>query len=212
MEKAKLLSNKPNPKIQQELPTPSNAIEYTRSGTILGKQIHLGNKPILVINDSIHKAKQTWGLLRNKLFLNEGIKTRIRIQLWNALVRSTQTYALQTQNTEQNQCRRKMEGFAYKWIRKIHNKHWYKEDKKLNRDAIYENIRNRRSHHGSANWQQRTTCAKRRTAGKYTPMNTQTYKKYRQHGLKHGKNITHTTQAMGEENQQKLNTWKHTTT
>ena len=43
-EKVKLLSNKPNPMIQQALPTPFDAIEYTRGGTILGAQIHIGEK------------------------------------------------------------------------------------------------------------------------------------------------------------------------
>ena len=124
--------------IQQALPTPFNTIEYTRSGTILGRQIHIGNKPLLAVNDRIHKAKQTWVILRNKLFLNEGIKPRIRIQLWNALVRSTQTYALQTKNIEHDQSRRKMEGFSYKCIRQIRNKHRYKEDKRLSRDSIYK--------------------------------------------------------------------------
>jgi len=61
----------------------------------------------------------------------------IRILLWNALVRSTMTYALQTQNLERDINHREMDSFAHKCIRQMHNKDRYKTQTWISRDTLY---------------------------------------------------------------------------
>jgi len=132
MRKAELLTNKPDQIIKNMLPPPFREIAYKKDGKILGGIIHMGNKPFLAINDRLQKAKATCGMLRKNLFLNEGLKQRIRIQPWNALVRSTMTYALHTRTHEHIIQLQKMESFAYKCIRQIHDPTWYQTPQNKN--------------------------------------------------------------------------------
>ena len=100
----------------------------------------MGNKPHLATNGRLQKAKTTWGILR-KIFLNAGIKTFIRIQLRNAIVRSTLTYGLQPQNIESNLNNRKLGGFTYKCIRQIHDNKWYLTPDGISRNTQYAKYR-----------------------------------------------------------------------
>ena len=55
------------------------------------------------IQHRMAKAKQMWGVTRKKLLRNSYVPEKLRIQLWNALIRSTLTYALQTQELTESQ-------------------------------------------------------------------------------------------------------------
>ena len=99
--KVSLLANEPHEQIRAILPEPFGAVKYKKEGKILGKQIDMGAKPLKAIYGRLYKAKTAWGgVLEKRSLLREGLKPRIRIQLWAALIRSTLTYALQTQNIE----------------------------------------------------------------------------------------------------------------
>lgn len=74
--------------------------------------------------------KQIWQQLKTKIFLNRGIlKKKTKILLWEALVRSTLTYELQT-NLANEQNTRKIEQFMFKNIRQIEEPHWFIQKKK----------------------------------------------------------------------------------
>ena len=61
-----------------------------------GKQNH-------TIQHRLPKAQKIWGVARKRLFQNKNIPEKLRIQLWNALIRSTLTYAMQTQELTEPQ-------------------------------------------------------------------------------------------------------------
>ena len=60
------------------------------------------------------ESQNIMGAIRNKIFLDEGVKPEIRIQLWNALIRPTLTYALHTKPTNHQIANRQIEGFSYR--------------------------------------------------------------------------------------------------
>lgn len=66
------------------------------------------------------------GASREKNSQGNNIPEKLRIQLWNALIRSTQTYALQTQELTTAQ-ERKINGFAQNCMREILMKTWYRK-------------------------------------------------------------------------------------
>ena len=99
-----------------ETPPPYNQIQMRATGVILGKKINMHGKQNHTIQHRLAKAKQIWGVTRRKLFQNSYIPEKLRIQLWNALIRSTLTYALQTQELSESQ--EKINSFSQKRMRK----------------------------------------------------------------------------------------------
>ena len=96
------------------------------------------------ISNRIKKAKNVWGALRRKLFNHSKIATRAKALLWNALIRSTLTYAIQTQDISQHG-QRNVNGFTFKCTRQILHRYWYNEThkpqgKKRNASTTYHNI------------------------------------------------------------------------
>ena len=64
------------------------------------------------------QSKASMGVNKKKLFQNKYLPEKLRIQIWNALVRSTLTYALQTQELTEPQ-EAKINSFAQKCMRRI---------------------------------------------------------------------------------------------
>ena len=64
------------------------------------------------------QSKASMGVNKKKLFQNKYLPEKLRIQIWNALVRSTLTYALQTQELTEPQ-EAKINGFAQNCMRRI---------------------------------------------------------------------------------------------
>jgi len=60
-----------------------------------------------------------------KIFQNNALNKKIRLLLWNAIIRSTMTYALQTREIYKQDLR-KLEQFTSKCIRQIMEPYWYK--------------------------------------------------------------------------------------
>jgi len=118
--KVKLLTRKTKQSQQQTFPHPYNEIQDSKTGMVLGKQIHIQGHQKQAIQHRLTKAKQTWNTTRKKLFQNQYIPGKIRVQLWNALIRSTLTYALQTQELATTQ-ENKINSFAQVCLSKITN-------------------------------------------------------------------------------------------
>merc|ERR1712112_38482 len=115
--KVLLLTRKKTMQISK-LPPPYNQIQMHTTGTILGKMVNMHGKQNHTILHRLKKAKKTWGETKKKLFQNKRIPEKLRIQLWNALIRSTLTYAMQTQE-------QKINNFAQKCMRQIIEATWY---------------------------------------------------------------------------------------
>jgi len=64
------------------------------------------------------------GSNKKKLFQNSYIPGKLRIQLWNALISSTLTYALQTQELSESQ-EKKINSFSQKRMGGIIDEIWY---------------------------------------------------------------------------------------
>ena len=69
------------------------------------------------VKNRLQKAQETWRLTKWKLFQNRTLPEKLRIRLWNAIVRSTLTYSLQTQELTPAQQDR-INSFAQKCLRK----------------------------------------------------------------------------------------------
>ena len=61
---------------------------------------------------------------KKKLLRNSNIPEKLRMQLWNALIRSTLTYAMQTQELSESH-EKEIKSFSQKRMRKIIDKTWY---------------------------------------------------------------------------------------
>jgi len=70
----------------------------------------------------IQQAKTLWGKLKRQLFTNK-ITLNIRTLLWNATIRATLTYGLQTENLTDEQYN-KLERFAYNCHREMVGPNW----------------------------------------------------------------------------------------
>ena len=80
----------------------------------------------------IAKAQLTWKQIHRKLLRNPAITPKIRLMLWNSLIRSTMIYGLHTTEMPRNQIER-IETYMYKYIRTMMNprweeKQWYPEN------------------------------------------------------------------------------------
>jgi len=123
-EKVQLLTRQTKKQINQLYPQPYGQIKSNRAGIALGKYIHMHGAQTKAVQHRLQKAKQTWGIARKRLSQNRNIPTKLRIQLWNALIRSTLTYALQTQELTAP-LENKLNAFTQKCMRQITEKTWY---------------------------------------------------------------------------------------
>jgi len=106
------------------------------------KKINMRQQQTAEIEHRLQKAKETWRQAKQKLFQNKTIPEKLRIQLWNALVRSTLTYALQTQEITPAQ-KETINKFAQKCMRNIIDITWY-ATKKEQPDIEFNSIRTRK--------------------------------------------------------------------
>ena len=111
------------------LPHPFNKAMTKTPGKALGKIIDVNLTNGKAIKARIHKARQSWQLLRKKLFANKTLKIRTKTLLWNAIVRSTLTYGIQTLDlTEQD--KKGLGGFTFYCLRQIQDIHWANKSRK----------------------------------------------------------------------------------
>merc|ERR1712112_266375 len=90
----------------------------------LGKILHMKGHQNKAVMHRLTKAKQVWGRTKNKLFKNNSIPEKLRIQLWNAIIRSTLIYALSTQQLNKTQ-QNKLNQFLQICMRHITQSTWY---------------------------------------------------------------------------------------
>ena len=124
--KVELLRKRTN-KQKYDLPPPFNEIEHKSIGTILGKEINTNGSLTNAVARRMEKSQHTWKQVNYKLLRNKAITPRIKLILWNSLIRSTMIYGLHTAEIPTSQMER-MESFMYKNIRAMMNPGW-REDK-----------------------------------------------------------------------------------
>ena len=113
-------------KLKDALPPPANEIKHKSTGTILGKVISMTGSLKQAVTQRIAKAQHTWKQINYKLLRNKAIAPRIKLILWNSLIRSTMIYGLHTTELPPSQTKR-METFMYKNIRAMMNPGWKEE-------------------------------------------------------------------------------------
>ena len=79
----------------------------------------------------IAKAQDAWGKVNFKLLRNKAVTPKIKIMLWNSLIRSAMIYGLHTTEMPHIQTER-MEAYMYRHIRTMMNpgckeEKWYPE-------------------------------------------------------------------------------------
>ena len=110
------------------LPYPYDGIEYKNARKILGKNDKHATKAKSAHRAPATKSETNMGGNKKKLFLNQTLYQKTRVMLRNALIRSTLTYALHTQEyTDQeiktaDQCQNK-------FPRQIKDGKWFLQDK-----------------------------------------------------------------------------------
>merc|ERR1712112_804244 len=118
-----------------DLPPPFNEIKHKNAGTILGKEINMNGSSKQAVKKRIEKAQHTWKQVNYKLLRNKAIAPRIKIILWNSLIRSTMIYGLHTAEIPPSQIKT-LRTFMYKNIRAMMNPglredKWYPEKRQL---------------------------------------------------------------------------------
>ena len=127
MEKVEILTRrKLHGRIENAIPPLLKDIKIDTKGKILGERIDFGLKGKIEIDARVRKARNTWGALRKELFNRENVKTRIKVLLWNALIRSTLTYALQT-NQISIPGQKRLGSFTPQCAGKMENRYWISE-------------------------------------------------------------------------------------
>ena len=113
-------------KLSEALPPPFNEIQHKSTGAILGNEISMVGSLKLAVTQRIAKAHHTWKQVRYKLLRDKAIAPRIKLIMWNSLIRSTMIYGLHTTEMPISQTKR-IESFMYKHIRAMMNTGWKEE-------------------------------------------------------------------------------------
>ena len=120
------LLRKGTDKQKYDLPPPFNEIKHKSVGTILGKDINMNGSIKNAVTRRMEKAQHTWKQVNYKLLRNKAITPKIKLTLWNSLIRSAMIYGLHTTEIPASQMGR-MESFMYKNIRAMMNPGWREE-------------------------------------------------------------------------------------
>ena len=75
----------------------------------------------------IKKANSTWGQVSRRIFRNKNFNRKIKIILWNSLLRSTMTYGLRAKGLPRHLIE-KIEIYMYQHIRMMINPQWKIEE------------------------------------------------------------------------------------
>ena len=116
-------------------------IKIETKGEALGKQIHANGKPSQAVLHRIKKANMAWGMC-NSFLRKRDVTKRIRLLMWNAVVRCTLTYGLTIEALGKND-KENLEKFTHKCIRSIDNdgKKYDEQNPHISRNARYRNCK-----------------------------------------------------------------------
>ena len=114
-------------KLSEALPPPFNEIQHKSTGAILGKEISMVGSLNQAVTQRIAKAHHTWKQVHYKILRNKAIAPRIKLIMWNSLIRSAMTYGLHTTEMPLSQTKR-METCTYNHIRAMTNPGWKEEN------------------------------------------------------------------------------------
>ena len=103
---------------RKKLPDKYRDINFSKEGTLLGQKISLQKNTTSASNERLKKAKGAWSMIKNRVFLDKEVNTKIKLDLWNAAVNSIMKYSMttiiKTQAQDEN-----MQKFASKCLRQI---------------------------------------------------------------------------------------------
>ena len=99
--KVKLLRQESR-KQKEKLHPPFDQIQHNHTGTILGKEISATGNLTKAVVMRIANAQNIWEMVNYKLLRNKAIAPRIKLILWNSLIRSTVIYGLHTKELPRN--------------------------------------------------------------------------------------------------------------
>ena len=89
-------------KLKKPTPPPFAQIKQESTGAIIGKEISLGGILAKAVAERIEKAQNAWGIVISRLLRNKASIPRIKIMLWNSIIRSTMIYGLHTKELPRN--------------------------------------------------------------------------------------------------------------
>ena len=100
------------------MPLKYRDVKFAKTTTLLGQEISLNNTTTKAAQDRLNKARTSWGLIKQRGFLDHEIHTKARLQLRNAAIYSILDYGQSTLKiTEAMQI--KIQQCASKCIRRI---------------------------------------------------------------------------------------------
>ena len=79
-------------KIREILPLPFGQIHWGIIGEILEKAISTDGNPAKEVAARIEKAQNAWKIVNIRLLRNKVTNPKIKLILWNSLIRSTMIY------------------------------------------------------------------------------------------------------------------------
>ena len=123
--KVELLKRTGN-KSMWQLPPPFDRIKQGTAGTILGEEISANGSLTKEVAARIAKAQNTWRIVNIRLLRNKVINPRIKIMIWNSLIRGRMVYGLRTKELPRN-LPNQLETYMYKHIRTMMDP-WWKDE------------------------------------------------------------------------------------
>ena len=126
-------------KIRKPLPPPFGQIKQDRTGAILGREIRMAGSLTKAVAERIAKSQNAWGIVNIRLRRYKVINPRIKILLWNSLIRSTMIYGLHTKELPRNLINQ-LETYMYKHIRTMANTRWGDEAWYPEKKHLYKEI------------------------------------------------------------------------
>jgi len=136
--KTKIVASRKNFRIKND---DIKLIKIETKGEALGKQIHISGRPSQAVLHRLKKATSAWGTCNS--FLRKGdVAKKMRLLMWNAVVRCTLTYGLTIDALGKND-KEILEKFTHKCIRSIDNdgRKYDESNPHISRNARYKNCK-----------------------------------------------------------------------
>lgn len=137
--------------------------------------------------ERMRKARNARSVLRRKLFIRAKLQIKTKVLLWNALIRTTLTYALQTQEITLHD-QQTIDAYVSAFMGGIRNKFRYKETQKPKRQQTY-NVKASRDNILDPQATNHTCEEELETTGIYTVKITNMFSQQSTHGNKNGENV-----------------------
>ena len=126
-------------KLRKSPPPPFGQIKQDRTGAILGREIRMAGSLTKAVAERIAKSQNAWGIVNIRLRRYKVINPRIKILLWNSLIRSAIIYGLHTQDI-QKKLLGEMDTYMYRHLRMMPNPRWKQEEWCPSKNILYRTL------------------------------------------------------------------------